>query len=349
MLEYDLRRTTLLAQVPINTEKPKLTLHRKIISKIREMILMPILLAYQNAQSYRQGKHLIYYFCHYRHRYTIRRWLFKYSVEERGHIIVLPYTTNTRRLQAGTVIFSDVERLTPNLKPIAEKLYIEAEKAKCNILNHPNKSLKRYELQKALNNDFSVYKSGENVNLRFPVFLKEENEHKGSATGLLYSKDELKEALLRYPGYLIIEFLDTSDELGIFRKYSSFYIDGLVIPRHILFSKNWIVRGPDIIDLETVAEELVYINENSYKKEIINIFNIADIQYGRIDYSFYQGRMQVWEINTNPMLTTAETASSKMRKVVHEMSAKLINEAFSQLNSAYPRNPYNTHRLYYDN
>lgn len=331
-----------------------MNLRRKLISKFRVKLLVPILLAYQNVllayqnvQSYRQDNHLIYYFC--RHRGTIIRWLFKYSAEERGHIIVLPYAPIRRRLKAGTVIFSDIERLTPNLKPIAEKIYMEAEKAKCNILNHPNKSLKRYSLQKALNNDFSVYKSDEDANLRFPVFLKEENEHKGSATGLLYSKHELADALLRHPGYLILEYLDTSDELGIFRKYSSFYIDGLVIPRHILFSKNWEVKNPDIINPETVAEELVYIKENPYKQDIMEIFNKANIQYGRIDYSFYQGRMQVWEINTNPMLRTAETTSSKMRKVVHEMSAKLINEAFSQLNAASSCKPYKMGGLDYNN
>ena len=62
----------------------------------------------------------------------------------------------------------------------------------------------------------------------------------------------------RFKGYrardlLGVEFCDTSDATGLFRKYSAFLVDGEVLPRHLLFSKSWHLKKPDIADAETAS------------------------------------------------------------------------------------------------
>ena len=49
-----------------------------------------------------------------------------------------------------------------------------------------------------------------------------------------------------------------------------------------------------------ISEENAYLDANPHESELREIFELADIEYGRIDYGIKGGRIQVWEINTNP-------------------------------------------------
>ncbi len=42
-----------------------------------------------------------------------------------------------------------------------------------------------------------------------------------------------------------------------------------------------------------------YFKINPHEPELREIFRLAKIQYGRVDYSILNGTIQVWEINTN--------------------------------------------------
>jgi hypothetical protein len=46
-----------------------------------------------------------------------------------------------------------------------------------------------------------------------------------------------------------------------------------------------------------------FFNTNPHEAWIREMFAIAHIDYGRIDYGILNGKPQVWEINTNPMIT----------------------------------------------
>jgi hypothetical protein len=61
----------------------------------------------------------------------------------------------------------------------------------------------------------------------------------------------------------------------------------------------------------------------------LRIFDRAGITYGRIDYGLLSGRIQVWEINTNPMVIqerqkyAAEKLALKLR-LVDDLSDALL-------------------------
>lgn len=273
---------------------------------------------------------MIYLLVDKRHSYTVKDWLGTYDASQRGEIRVMPYQHVRDFLTEGVYIFADIERLSGKTLERALWLYDKVTEAGCITLNHPSRSLKRYDLQKALNNDFSVYRQQElqTIQPRFPVFLRNENDHRGNTTPLLHNKAELDAAYAEHPGSLCIEYLNTADDEGIYRKYSALLIADRLIPRHVYFSSDWMIKLVDdagvTVDDRTTAMEFEYIKDNPHADTIRAIFKYANIDYGRIDYSLYQGRLQTWEINTNPCISPGDVA---IRKGVNDASNALVNAA----------------------
>ena len=100
-----------------------------------------------------------------------------------------------------------------------------------------------------------------------------------------------------------------SDPCGISRtgqqdlpKYAATRLGDHMIAHHIMFERRWEVKGPSLDDPEMLAEEREFQLGNPHHEMLMKVFDLANIQYGRIDYAMHNGRMQVWEINTNPTL-----------------------------------------------
>ena len=51
---------------------------------------------------------------------------------------------------------------------------------------------------------------------------------------------------------------------------------------------------------EHYDQHLDYVRTNPHADELRKLFGAANIEYGRIDYTIADGRIQVFEINTNP-------------------------------------------------
>ena len=222
-----------------------------------------------------------------------------------------------RRLPSGTYIFADVERLTPVAAERAAQVWRDLSTAgeHIRLLNHPTRSVHRYELLRSLYEDgvnaFNVYRLTDlGTPKYFPVFLRRE-EHGGYISPLLATPAALtaETADLDRRGQsredkLIIEFCDTADAQGIYRKYSAFVVGTHVIPAHVFFSRNWLANrlSADEYSPEMLAEERCYMNENPHADALLTCARRAHIEFGRIDYSMLNGALQVWEINTNPQL-----------------------------------------------
>lgn len=217
-------------------------------------------------------------------------------------------------LPAGTYLFADLERLRPRQLELAARVWeqLAKEPARARALNDPRRALRRYDLLARLHaegiNRFRSLRASEPLEaLRFPVFLRAECEHTGALTPLLPDERTLRRALrrARLRGYratdlLVTEFCDTSDERGVFRKYSAFRVGDEILPRHVLFSRRWHVKQPDLEDGEFAREREAYLAENPHEDRLREIFELAGIEYGRVDYGLRDGEIQVWEINTNP-------------------------------------------------
>ncbi|KPQ36009.1 MAG: hypothetical protein HLUCCO16_16425 [Phormidium sp. OSCR] len=246
-----------------------------------------------------------------------------------------------RKLPSGTYIFADIERLSPAETEKAAWIWTHLQKSQeTRLLNHPLWSMCRYELLKTLynhgENNFNIYRLTEDIStVQFPVFVRGENDHKGNQTSLLQNQAELDQAIAEIVNQgesrqdkVIIEFCDTRDEQGIFKKYSAFAIGEAIVPVHVRYQKDWVVKANTLKTEQREQENQTYIQTNPHADKIREIFNLARIQYGRIDYSFSGDLMQVWEINTNPTICHfQDSRDSPLNRQVAEQ----LEQAFTSI------------------
>jgi hypothetical protein len=108
-------------------------------------------------------------------------------------------------------------------------------------------------------------------------------------------------------------------------------VAGTLIPRHVLFSDNWATKTPDLVSEKTVAEEAEFTGNFPHLQPILEIFRLAGLDYGRIDYGLCNGRIQVWEINTNPTIVPRREKIDPRRMSIQSESARRIIETLLTL------------------
>jgi len=226
-----------------------------------------------------------------------------------------------RRAPVGHYVFTDFDRLTSYeieaAEILARRLREAAPAAK--VLNRPAAVLERFALLRRLAagglNDFNAYRldSGE-MPQRYPVFIRLEDDCQKPDTPLLHSEEEYRAAIaaLRERGLpmkrrIAVEYRAERGADGLFRKYGAFRIGDRLVPHHLFHNDDWYVkhavrqRGPQTEDPHA-PEVLDYLRTMPHAADIRQRFEIAAIDYGRIDYGFHGGRMQTYEINTNPLV-----------------------------------------------
>ena len=292
---------------------------------------------------------MIYIFTTEKHQYTITPFLTSWPNSASGHIQLVPYEHlyRIRSIQHGVFIFSDIDRLTPTLKSMAMLLHAQLKKhfGERSVINSPQKTLIRYDLLKLLwqkgINKYRTYAPSEMGKVQsYPVFLRFANDHRGPRSALIQNPDELYRQYRQNKHYqkphkkigyhnplIAIEFCDTRDADGIYRKYSSFRIGNRIIPGHVIFSADWVAKD-NPLGSAMRDEEKKYLESNSFSDQVMHIFNLANIQYGRIDFGLKDGQIQVWEINTNPMLIGNKTKYALERIPVKKKLVVRLSEAF---------------------
>jgi hypothetical protein len=258
----------------------------------------------------------------------------------------IPYR---KQLPAGTYIFSDIERLPSDIMAQAIDMADMLEAAGNTVYNHPARALGRYDLLENLRqaniNDFAIHRLADVQSgarsPRFPVFLRRENDHKGSMSEPVRTMDELKKTVreslesgIPVGDLIVVEWCDVLSEDGQFRKYSSFMVGDYFVPGTLVFSNNWITKYPDVLNEANVAEEREYLTAAPHPHEnlVRDVFKRANIQYGRIDYGIKDGKIQVWEINSNP--TIVRKFNPALRLPILLPTFEAINNAFRDIEAS---------------
>lgn len=268
---------------------------------------------------------MIYYLVTRPHSYTIAAFVQGWGKALAGRVTVGLYDgllAGGELPPGGVVIFSDLDRLAPAERAALAPVHARLPRA----LNDPTRSMLRFDLLRALHargiNRFNAYGPGE-APARFPVFLRPD-------AGFLNKTPVLQSTLDGIPpGHIAVEFCDTADAEGVYRKYGAFVVGERIVPRHLFFSRDWLVKGADLRDPAYLAEELDYVKENPHAAQLLEVCRMAHIGWGRIDYSLLDGRIQVWEINTNPLFLLPGAADG--RDEVHRLAAQGIVEALLSL------------------
>jgi hypothetical protein len=239
----------------------------------------------------------------------------------------------------GLHIFTDIELLTgePLARASAHHDSLRARPHDCVVWNDPARSARRHEVLDRLAregvNRFRARRvegAQPPADLRYPLFLRDEYEHLGPLTPPLPDAAAVRSALasLRagerpHQPLLAVEYLDYADRDGVFRKYSCFRLGPQIEPRHLFFSRDWVVKyaESEFNGSPWLDEERRFLATHEHHAELESIFKTFAIDYGRIDYTVTEDRVQVFEINTNPMIVHFTQLWSDPRRAVHRAFA----------------------------
>ncbi len=249
------------------------------------------------------------------HRYTLANVL---AAAPRGSVGVAYYGAAfvAKQLPRATYVFSDLDRLTPREIQRAAEIRRQLVLAGCRVLSDPAVFVGRLALLRRLYsagiNRFTAYPAIPAPSPeRWPVFLRMATGHEPPLRELFANPAELAlgttAALARGESpeqLIVVEFSAVPLACGLWRKLSVYRVGDNLFADSCVHDRSWIAKiGEDgIAPADVYADELRIMRENPYGQAMLRVFELAGVEYGRVDFGLVADRPSVWEINTNPMV-----------------------------------------------
>jgi hypothetical protein len=250
--------------------------------------------------------------------HSIRDYLESRGQELASRVRILHYEDLPDRLrfEPGAYILSAFEYINPPMLALLRAVHGQLlGREGFRFLNHPSRTLGRFELLGELarsgRNPFRAVRAGGDLSgLRYPVFLRGERSHDGAVSPLLGSYREVEAAIgraliagRRLADLLVVEFCDTADERGRYRKYGAFVIGDRIVSRRFDYGRGWMLkRESSEFSVAMGLEELEYVRTDPHADALREICDLASVDYGCVDYAVKDGRIVVWEINVAPRI-----------------------------------------------
>lgn len=216
----------------------------------------------------------------------------------------------------ATYIFTDFERLYPRELKAAADLYRRLKAAGLRCLNDPALAMSRAELLTMLErrgiNPFGVHRADTGpVPRRFPVFIREEMGHVKASPDLYGDQGALDRALrdmqdrgIPLRGQLVVELAAEPYAEGLWAKWGTWRIGKETVVEHVSVDNTWLVKTGDKTKLSPAiaADEQEAVFTNRFAADLAPIFDLAHVEYGRADHGRINGRLVVYEVNSNPYI-----------------------------------------------
>ncbi|MEN6541490.1 hypothetical protein [Parvibaculum sp.] len=251
-----------------------------------------------------------------------------------------------RLLPHATYIFTDFDRLSPWELELAAKAWRALATAGCRVFNDPGRFRRRHAFLQLMHrkgiNDFRSWSPElDEMPDRFPVFLRTQAAHRGVLAGLLHTAEDadqaLTEALTAGHPLSDLHFVEYAAEPtgnGIFRKLAAHRVGDAIIPALSVHSLDWIAKyGAPVADEQQYEEEWAMLHRNPHGQHLMSAFEAAGIDYGRADFGLVNGRPQIYEINTNPMIGEATEHWSQQRLANSRYVRDALTAAIKALDS----------------
>lgn len=281
---------------------------------------------------------MLYFLTRGQHMYTVRR--FK-DFTNANYLQIIPHEelSSHHFTKKDIAIFCDIDRCNDEELQALKSAYDQVALSGCRLLNDPGKVMRRKELLKGLykdhHNSFRVFGPEEldEADIRYPVFVRNELEHDGPGTALIYDRESLNKVLDEQApeNALVCEFLDTRID-GHYHKYGAFVLAGDIIPRHFFLSDTWNVKSAAGDRKRSKQLEIDYVLNNPHEEALREIAQYAHVEFGRIDYALTENGIEVFEINTNPtVIDRSDMQEGNPRHFITHHFIDVITEAFKNL------------------
>lgn len=247
----------------------------------------------------------------------------------------------------ATYVFADIDRLYAWERPLAAEMFRAMVAAGLRCFNDPARVLTRYPLLRALHregiNPFNVYRADDAPRPeRFPVFIRHESDHEWPHVALYETQEALDRTLEQRLAHgvplsdlLVVEFVDLKEPGGLYSKFGTYRFGGANLHYdHINVSVKWVAKlhkGTEHLWTEEMfAEDRRAVLANESPDTVRRAFEIAGIDWGRIDHGRMGDRTVVFEINTNPSVTVRkpvpESFFEETRLIGRRRMARLMLE-----------------------
>ncbi len=236
------------------------------------------------------------------------------GIQGRASVITFEEVLERESLPLGVYVFGGVNLLRPATAHLLTSVHEQLARATGVVpLNHPVRSLRRYELIRALRDrdliPYTAYGAWEDYSsVRLPAFVRP-RDIDTVIPELRHSIREIERDIGNAISWgrpaeelVVIEFADTSVD-GLFTKYAAHRVGDRILARSIDRGTHWVQRRQHSdITMALIDEAAEYEESNPWEDQIREIFEIARIEFGRMDFSVVDGRVICWEINTLPSM-----------------------------------------------
>lgn len=260
------------------------------------------------------------------------------------------------RLPKASYIFTDRERMDPWELRVYGALFRHINMAgdAYRAINDPARMHNRRGLLRVLHsaglNDFNAYAVTERqLPARWPVFVRREFDHGQPLTGLLNDLGQLTAALARLnqagepeEGLIVVEYCAEPVSENLFRKLSAYRIGDKTIFYNTVHETNWLVKYGTLNCASNALyeDEQRMVQDNAFSAELTRAFDMGGIQYGRADFGLVNGRVQVYEINTNPSTKLPQDHPNAIRCHTQQLAWEKYCTALSALDSTDANGPF---------
>jgi hypothetical protein len=245
----------------------------------------------------------------------------------------------------ATYVFTDTDRLPVWRVSDAAKVYRHLRDSGFRVLNDPASMPSRYGLLRSLYrcgiNKFNAYRVEEKVvPVRWPVFLRTEADHRIPPSHLMYDWNQVRRGIttaisvgIPITSLLLVEYAAEPVSPGLFRKLSIFRIGDAYVSTTCVHEDNWIAKNGTvgIATPELYKDELRIVRENPFERPLRPVFELANIEYGRVDFGLVGGKPQIYEINSNPHVKFEVQHPSEFRIESYQVFKQNFYEALTTI------------------
>jgi len=280
------------------------------------------------------------------HAYT-HKALLAPDIPVRVRLLTYAELLRAKTIPRATYVFTDMDRLSLWDLRIAAGAYRRLHSHGLRVLNDPARVTSRWGLLRRPHlagiNNFDAYRAEESVRpRRWPVFLRTEGDHLGPASDLLHSLDQLQATIDRFvsqgaplPSLLIVEYSAQPVRPGLYRKFGSFRLGRAEFAHTCVHDDHWIAKTGKlgITPPEIYDGEHRIVRDNPHGRSVAAGFDIAGIGYGRADFGLVDGKVQIYEINSNPDVVFGDDHPSPVRRESYRIFKQHYLDALSTIDT----------------